>query len=95
MKLSNGKKCTTGRITQEANCKKAATELNLKWGNAYSGPSTFPGCQFANDGRSTVYFNTALKAKGNNPKYQEICLKGSYKSMGFNLLHYTGTKSYT
>ena len=57
-------------------CKKAASELGLTWGNPWNDPTDVPGCIIANDGRSKVYFNTALTATGSNPKYAEICRGG-------------------
>ena len=64
------------RIVVEENCKAAAKKLGLKYKQSWSGPTSTPGCIFANDGRSEVYFNTVLEAKGTNPKYAEICTTG-------------------
>ena len=73
-KLGDGSKCPTGkRIQSETVCKEAASELKLSWASSYSDKSDVPGCIFANDGRSKVYFNTFLAATGSNPRYAEIC----------------------
>ena len=75
-KKNDGEQCPTSRIKQERVCKKAADVLGLVWGDSWHGPGNEPGCFIANDGRSTVHFNTALSATGYNAKYAEICIKG-------------------
>ena len=73
-KTKDGEKCPTpDRIVSEYTCKKASDELGLSWGYSWSGPGSTPGCIFANDGRSKVFFNTVLSAAGSNAKYAEIC----------------------
>ena len=75
----DSEKCpTSSRITLESICKKAADELGLSWDHSWHGPTDAPGCIFANDGRSKVYFNTVLNANGHNEKYAEICTTGEH-----------------
>jgi len=73
VKLNDGDKCKSGRITDEGTCKKAADFLDLKYAHTWHGPHDVVGCIHANDGRDLVYFNTALEATGSNKKYAEIC----------------------
>ena len=78
-KKNDGEKFpSSARITLESICKKAADKLGLSWAHSWSGPTDVPGCIFANDGRSKVYFNTALNANGQNEKYAEICTTGEH-----------------
>jgi len=70
---TNGDGCDSGRIIDEATCKTATAQLGGTYGKAYNLRDDQPGCYFADDGRSLVYFNTDLKAAGSNPKYAEIC----------------------
>ena len=76
IRISDGAKCPERRIKDDKECKAAASELKLSWAGTWHNPADVPGCIFANDGRSKVYFNTALNAKGSNKKYAEICKEG-------------------
>ena len=75
-----GKSCSSEgsyQITTETDCKAAAKELNLTWGNSWNGPNEMPGCIFAEDSRKKVYFNTSPKPGFHNAyneaHYAEIC----------------------
>lgn len=46
-------------ITSEVECRAAAMEKKLIYGNIYNGPGNHKFCQFAEDGRSKVFFNEA------------------------------------
>ena len=71
--MNDGEKCPSKRIKTVEDCKEGASQLGVTYGGAWSGPKDVPGCVFANDGRRTVYFNTASGATGSNPKYAEVC----------------------
>ena len=79
VKLVNGQVCqpASTSITSEKDCTAAANSLGLNWGNSWNGPNDFPGCLFADDGRSKVYFNLSPSpATSNlNTKYAGICMK--------------------
>merc|ERR1711962_803065 len=45
-------------IKTESECKAAANELVVAYGNAWNGAQDFPDCIFADDARQRVYFNT-------------------------------------
>lgn len=45
-------------IKTKKECKAAAKELGLAWGNTWNGAKDFPDCIFADDKRRRVYFNT-------------------------------------
>ena len=75
-KRNDGKTCPIPlRITSESLCMKAANHLRLTWGESFDNPvgDNQPGCFFANDGRSKVFFNRNLKAYGLVATYAEIC----------------------
>ena len=73
-KKKDGEQCPIHRrIKTESECKSAADELGWVWGHTWFGPLDVPGCIFANDGRSKVFFNVAADATGSNPQYAEIC----------------------
>ena len=62
-------------IKTEAECKKAATKLGIRWASAWNGPNDFPSCLHAQDGRNTAYFNLSpTPGRTNlNKKYSAIC----------------------
>ena len=81
IRTADGKLCTEQglEIASENECKAAASELSLTWAYAWTGPGDFPGCLFANDGRSKVYFNLSPnpgRERVNN-KYAAICRSGN------------------
>ena len=57
-------------------CKAAGESLGLKWGDAWDGPNDFPGCLYADDGRSEVWFNTSpTPGRTNLPQtFAAICI---------------------
>ena len=74
------------RIQSESECKEAAEELYLTWGDKYTDPHGAPGCSssssssiFTNDHRKKVYFNAAKDANNLNHPYEEICTQYSGK----------------
>jgi len=71
--MPNGNQCPAGRIKKAATCQAAAKALGLTWKGTWEKQSDTPGCIYADDGRSAVFFNTALDATGKNSKYAEIC----------------------
>merc|ERR1719161_1758491 len=71
--MPNGNQCPAGRIKKAAICQAAAKALGLTWKGTWEKQSDTPGCIYADDGRSAVFFNTALDATGTNSKYAEIC----------------------
>jgi len=77
IKMADGNLCDNiqSTITTEAKCQKAGKELRLSWAKSYNKAGSFPGCFFANDGRSKVYFNESPKASKTvtNAKYAAIC----------------------
>ena len=85
VKLENGQVCqppASMPITSEQDCIAAATSLGLHWKVSWNGINDFPGCLFADDGRSKVYFNLSpYPATSNlNPNYAGICVKSNDKS---------------
>lgn len=73
-KLANGQQCSVGRIQDIDTCQVAASDLGLAFSDeTWNDKMDPPGCVFADDTRSTVYFNQALDATGTNPSYAEIC----------------------
>jgi len=76
VKVLNGEHCPTieQRITSESDCMSAASALGLQWAHSWNGINDVPGCIFADDGRSLVYWNSAQNNRDIvNPQYAEIC----------------------
>ena len=77
--MPNGQVCESEftSITSEQDCIAAANSLGLDWALSWNGPNNFPGCLFADDGRSKVYFNLSPSpATSNlNTRYAGICIK--------------------
>jgi len=76
VKVSNGEHCPTmeQRITAESDCILAASALGLEWALSWNGVNDVPGCIFADDGRSLVYWNSAQNNRDVfNSQYAEIC----------------------
>ena len=76
VKVSNGEHCPTmeQRITSESDCILAASALGLEWALSWNGVNDVPGCIFADDGRSLVYWNSAQNNNDVfNSQYAEIC----------------------
>ena len=83
MKLENGQICQSDtNIISEQDCIAAAVLLDLSWGDSWDGPDDFPGCLFADDGRSLVYFNLSPNpATSNfNYKYAGICIQSDNRT---------------
>ena len=71
----DGEKCPTDeKIQSEEICKKAASELGLKFTLAWSSKSDFPACFAVNDAKGNVFFNRDPNANGDSKKYNGICL---------------------
>ena len=55
---------------------RAAKELGLPYGDGFDGTTNPAGCIYANDGRSTVFFNKVLTANGEQANWAELCFTG-------------------
>jgi len=85
-KLEEGKLCKHSNdryesntdIQTEAECKKAASELDLPWGKAWDGPGEHPACFYATDSGTgkKVFFNTSP-----NPTWHGSSIRLSLCSM--------------
>jgi len=97
-KMENHTLCTKyySNITSEDECKKAAHKLDLKYGKSFTGPTDFPGCLFADDGREKVFFNLSPDADNsrNNKNYTALCKNSKSTDTGTPLSVYYCTGSY-
>merc|ERR1712113_1287472 len=77
VKVADGNQCPVmgQRINSESECIQAADFLGLQWAHSWNGVTDVPGCIFANDGRSLVYWNSAEdnNRPTTNPRYAEVC----------------------
>ena len=63
-------------ITNAGDCSSAAGALGLQWAHSFEKAGDYPDCFFANDGCSSVYFNTSPNPSGNLnnfPDYGAVC----------------------
>lgn len=77
VKTEKNQYCPSGtELTTEDECKKAAAALSLNFAQMYNLAGDHRYCLFADDGRSTTYFNaagTAGAATPPNPAYASLC----------------------
>ena len=80
-KSTNGQYCPSGEdLMNEEVCIEAATSLGLNYETAWYGLNSWHYCLFADDGRSTVYFNTAGENTSPTPitsNYASLCMSPS------------------
>ena len=76
VKTAEGQYCedSTGYqdVTTEADCEAAASDLQIPWGNPWSGLNDHHYC-LTDPARNKVFFNTAANAGHRNSNYASIC----------------------